>query len=133
MKATFYWQYRSELGHANWPDRRTENQVIWWPDQCEKIEVEVPRPLPTDGPDHDLEHAAEEICIREYRKTKNSSTHRMHDDDDIQIVVSRSPDVPGKVFDVTLYLEPSASAKPKGTKNPIRLPTPAEVAETESV
>jgi hypothetical protein len=127
-KTTFYYQFAGDLGGGpKDPDR------IWWPDQCHEVEVPVNvrqlagSDLPADYLNADLEAAAEAICVREYKDNRHRETFR--DGDTIRVYVSRSRDVPGKLYKTTLYLEPSATAHGEQDKRPVRLPTAAEATE----
>lgn len=114
MKMTFYYQFPGYFDRTG--------DAVWWPENCERIEVDV---KPGDPP---LPTAAEAICVAQY-KQRGGHRELQRSGDRIDVYVSEDPNIPGALHRVTLYIDPSADARPLDSKRPVRLPNEAELAE----
>ena len=121
MQQTFYYQTPGQMGG------RPDEARIWFPEDCSEITLDVHT---SEDPAEMLEAAEEAVCVAEYRRLMNRfASQQMHHDDDLVVFVSASRGEPGTMFEVTLCLDPSATARRRTSRRPIRLPTVEELAE----
>lgn len=116
MKTTFFYQFPGDFQHPRRGD------AIWWPENCQRIDVQL---MSYAG--DELEQAAEAICVAEYKRGRDKELQRSGDT--LMVYVTKDANIPGTLFNVTLYIEPSAGAVKKEPKRIVRLPNEAELAE----